>query len=90
MVTTVPLRAIRRSWPVEQRLQVFHALEHRFARQACVTTALVGASGSSRPALDDGVTTDEIAEIITHLAFYSAWPCGIRLRIVAARIAEAI
>jgi 4-carboxymuconolactone decarboxylase len=25
-------------------------------------------------ALDNGVTKDEIAEIITHLAFYSGWP----------------
>ena len=39
------LPAIRRSWPAERRFQVFHALEHRFARQARVTTALVGASG---------------------------------------------
>jgi 4-carboxymuconolactone decarboxylase len=25
-------------------------------------------------ALDNGVTKDEIAEIITHMAFYSGWP----------------
>jgi uncharacterized membrane protein len=45
MVTTVLLPTIRRSWPAERRFQAFHALEHRFARQARVTTALVGASG---------------------------------------------
>ena len=25
-------------------------------------------------ALDNGVTKDEIAEVITHMAFYSGWP----------------
>ncbi|NWE80452.1 carboxymuconolactone decarboxylase family protein, partial [Pseudomonas yamanorum] len=25
-------------------------------------------------ALDNGVSTDELAEVITHLAFYSGWP----------------
>lgn len=34
-------------------------------------------------ALDNGVTKDEIAEIITHLAFYSGWPSSM----TAARIA---
>ena len=27
-----------------------------------------------RKALDNGVTRDEIIEVITHLAFYSGWP----------------
>src|ERR1700744_4180640 len=27
-------------------------------------------------ALDNGVTKDELAEIITHLAFYSGWPAS--------------
>ena len=27
-------------------------------------------------ALDNGVTKDEIAEVITHLAFYAGWPCA--------------
>lgn len=45
MVTTVLLPAIRRSSPPEQRFAAFHALEKRFANQARVTTALVGASG---------------------------------------------
>ncbi len=34
-------------------------------------------------ALDNGVTKDEIAEIITHLAFYAGWPGSM----TAARIA---
>ena len=37
-------------------------------------------------ALDNGVTKDEIAEIITHLAFYSGWPGSM----TAARIAGEI
>jgi 4-carboxymuconolactone decarboxylase len=37
-------------------------------------------------ALDNGVTTDEIAEIITHLAFYSGWPASM----TAARIAKEV
>lgn len=35
-------------------------------------------------ALDNGVTKDEIAEVITHLAFYSGWPASM----TAARIAK--
>src|SRR3954463_5810346 len=37
-------------------------------------------------ALDNGVTKDEIAEIITHLAFYSGWPSSM----TAARIAKEV
>jgi 4-carboxymuconolactone decarboxylase len=37
-------------------------------------------------ALDNGVTTDEIAEVITHLAFYSGWPSSM----TAARIAKEV
>jgi 4-carboxymuconolactone decarboxylase len=37
-------------------------------------------------ALDNGVTKSEIAEIITHLAFYSGWPGSI----TAARIATEV
>ena len=45
MVTTVLLPAIRRSYPPAERFAVFHALETGFARQARITTALVGLSG---------------------------------------------
>ena len=38
--------------------------------------------GHLERALDNGVTKDEIAEIITHLAFYSGWPASM----TAARI----
>lgn len=27
-------------------------------------------------ALDNGVTRDELAEVVTHLAFYAGWPAG--------------
>ena len=37
-------------------------------------------------ALDNGVTRDEIAEVITHLAFYSGWPGSM----TAARIAKEV
>jgi 4-carboxymuconolactone decarboxylase len=37
-------------------------------------------------ALDNGVTKEEIAEIITHLAFYSGWPGSM----TAARIAKEV
>ena len=30
-----------------------------------------------RRALDNGVTTEELAELITHLAFYAGWPCAV-------------
>src|SRR6266545_7886696 len=28
-------------------------------------------------ALDNGVTREEIGELITHVTFYSGWPCGV-------------
>jgi len=37
-------------------------------------------------ALDNGVTRDEISEVITHLAFYSGWPASM----TAARIAKEV
>jgi 4-carboxymuconolactone decarboxylase len=37
-------------------------------------------------ALDNGCTTDEIAELITHLAFYSGWPTAM----TAARLAKEV
>jgi 4-carboxymuconolactone decarboxylase len=40
--------------------------------------------GHLNRALDNGVTKQEIAEIITHLAFYAGWPSSM----TAARIAK--
>ncbi len=37
-------------------------------------------------ALDNGVTKDEIAEVITHMAFYGGWPVSAN----AARVAKEV
>ena len=34
-------------------------------------------------ALENGVTKDEISELITHLAFYSGWPTSVSAAVVA-------
>src|SRR6202171_5592202 len=36
-----------------------------------------------RRALENGVTKDEIVELITHLAFYSGWPTAMSAMLVA-------
>ncbi len=40
-------------------------------------------------ALDNGVTRDEIAEVITHLAFYSGWPTAMTAATIAKDVFEA-
>jgi 4-carboxymuconolactone decarboxylase len=40
-------------------------------------------------ALDNGVTNDEIVELITHLAFYSGWPTANTALAIARRVFEA-
>ncbi len=42
--------------------------------------------GHINRALDNGVTKDEIGEIITHIAFYAGWPTAAN----AARIAKEV
>ena len=42
--------------------------------------------GHLERALVNGVTREEIGEIITHLAFYAGWPCAM----TAARIAKGV
>lgn len=37
-------------------------------------------------ALDNGVTRDEICELITHLAFYAGWPNGVHAAQVAKQV----
>ena len=44
--------------------------------------------GHLERALDNGVTKDEIAEIITHLAFYSGWPASMTAARVATEVFE--
>ena len=39
-----------------------------------------------RRALDNGVTKDEIGEIITHMAFYSGWPTAVNAAQVAKEV----
>ncbi len=40
-------------------------------------------------ALDNGVTREEIAEVITHLAFYSGWPSSMTAADVFTKVLEA-
>jgi 4-carboxymuconolactone decarboxylase len=42
--------------------------------------------GHMNRALDNGVTREEIAELITHVAFYAGWPQGVS----AGRIAKEV
>ena len=42
--------------------------------------------GHLQRALDNGVTKDEISEMITHLAFYSGWPASM----TAAKVAQGV
>jgi 4-carboxymuconolactone decarboxylase len=37
-------------------------------------------------ALDNGVTRDEISEVITHITFYSGWPNGVNAAAVAKEV----
>jgi len=39
-----------------------------------------------RLALSNGVTKEELTELITHIAFYAGWPCGV----TAAQIADEV
>ncbi len=39
-------------------------------------------------ALDNGVTRDELAELITHLAFYAGWPAAYTAVSIAQRVFE--
>ena len=44
--------------------------------------------GHLQRALDNGVTKDEISELITHLAFYGGWPVAMSGALVAKDIFE--
>lgn len=43
-----------------------------------------------KKALENGVTRDEIAEAITHLAFYAGWPCASTAVAMARKVFEEI
>lgn len=42
--------------------------------------------GHIRRALDNGVTKEEIGEVITHMAFYAGWPTGANASQVAKQV----
>jgi 4-carboxymuconolactone decarboxylase len=42
--------------------------------------------GHLRRALDNGVTREEIGEVITHMAFYSGWPTAANAAQVAKQV----
>jgi 4-carboxymuconolactone decarboxylase len=44
--------------------------------------------GHLERALNNGVTKDEIGELITHLAFYAGWPCAMSGALVAKDVLE--
>jgi 4-carboxymuconolactone decarboxylase len=44
--------------------------------------------GHTQRALDNGVTKDEISEIITHMALYAGWPCAMSGALVAKDVFE--
>jgi 4-carboxymuconolactone decarboxylase len=39
-------------------------------------------------ALDNGITKEELSELITHLAFYSGWPTAMSAILLAKRVFE--
>lgn len=45
--------------------------------------------GHMQRALDNGVTKDEIGEVITHMALYAGWPCAMSGALVAKDVFEA-
>jgi 4-carboxymuconolactone decarboxylase len=44
--------------------------------------------GHLKRALDNGVTKEELAEMITHLAFYSGWPASMSAANIAREVFE--
>lgn len=46
--------------------------------------------GHIRRALDNGVTKDEIGEIITHMAFYGGWPVSANAVQVAKQVFDSL
>ena len=44
--------------------------------------------GHLERAISNGVTKDEIVEVITHMAFYSGWPTAMSAALVAKEVLE--
>jgi len=65
-------------------------------RSVITVTALVAMNRTEqlpyhlRRALDNGVTHDEIVELITHLAFYSGWPTAMSAMRLAKEAFQAV
>ena len=58
-----------------------------------ITTLIAGYRINELPfhlkfALQNGVTREEIAEVITHLAFYAGWPCASSATAIARKVFE--
>jgi alkylhydroperoxidase/carboxymuconolactone decarboxylase family protein YurZ len=45
--------------------------------------------GHVNRALDNGVTKEELVEVITHATFYSGWPTGVQGAVIARKVFEA-
>ncbi len=43
-----------------------------------------------RRSLDNGLTADELAEAITHLAFYAGWPCAVTAAVTLRGIVHSV
>ncbi len=63
--------------------------------RSLITLAALVATGRERQltghlgrALDNGVTRDEIGEVITHLAFYAGWPTAMTAASIARDVFE--
>jgi 4-carboxymuconolactone decarboxylase len=63
--------------------------------RSLITVATLVALGRERQlrghlerALGNGITTDEIGEVITHLAFYAGWPAAMTAALVAKEVFE--
>ena len=65
------------------------ALRDRSLITCAVLTALYRTDelkGHLARAVDNGVTKDELAEMITHVTFYSGWPTGVNASKVATEV----
>ena len=58
----------------------------------CATLIALGREkqlvGHLQRALDNGITKNELGEVITHLAFYAGWPAAMTAALVAKEVFE--
>ena len=79
--------------PLVNKPLVLHVIERL---PADVDEVLIAANyrteqlrGHIRRGLDNGVTKEEIGELITHLAFYGGWPTAVNAAQVAREVFQA-